>query len=89
MLQTFSMAKPGLTILYPRIIIDGMDYVSTKEASELTGYSIQYIQRLLRQGKIKAEKKGGMYWINLESVKEYKRKMDSLGSEKYSPHRED
>lgn len=72
-----------------RVIIDGMEYVSTQEASDLTGYSIQYLQRLLRQRRIKAVKKGGMYWINLDSLMEYKEKMDSLGSEKYSPYREE
>lgn len=72
-----------------RVIIDGMEYISTQEASDLTGYSIQYLQRLLRQGKINAVKKGGMYWIELNSLEDYKRKMDTLGSEKYSPYRED
>lgn len=74
-----------LTTTYERIIIDGMDYVSVEEASEISGYSTQYIRRLLRQDKINGTKKGYMWWIDLESLKEYKQKMDELGNDKFSP----
>ena len=82
------MVTSMLTINHERIIIDGMEYVSVEEASQITGYSEQYIRRLLRQGKIKAEKKGSMWWVELESLETYKREMDSLGSDKYSPWRD-
>ena len=65
-----------------------MEYVSVEEASKITGYAITYIRQLLRENKIEAEKKGTMWWINLDSLKEYKTEMDRLGSEKYSPYRE-
>ena len=82
------MVTSMLTINHERIIIDGMEYVSVEEASQITGYSEQYIRRLLRQGKIKAEKKGTMWWINLESLTEYKKEMDALGNDKYFQWRE-
>ena len=82
------MVTSTLTINHERIIIDGMEYVSVEEASQITGYSEQYIRRLLRQSKIKAEKKGSMWWVELESLETYKREMDSLGSDKYSPWRD-
>ena len=77
-----------LTVLPPRIIIGDMEYVSVEEAAEITDYDPEYIRRLLRQKKIKAEKKGTMWWIDLESLKEYKKQMDSLGTDKYFPWRE-
>lgn len=72
-----------------RVTIDGMEYVSVEEAAEITGYSEQYIRRLLRQGKVEATKKGYMWWVSLASLKEYKRQMDILGRDKFNPHKED
>lgn len=69
-------------------IIDSMEYVSVEEAAELSGYATAYIRQLLRQGKIKAEKKGTMWWIALESLQEYKKEMDALGNDKYFQWRE-
>lgn len=77
-----------LTIIRSRIIIDGMEYVSVDEAAEATGYAPAYIRRLLRQQKIKAVKKGLMWWIDLESIQAYKKEMDSLGGSKFSPWRD-
>jgi excisionase family DNA binding protein len=82
------MPQWNLTLRHKRIIIDDVEYVSVDEASEITGYAPAYIRRLLRQGKIRAAKKGTMWWIELESLKAYKREMDLLGSEKYSPWRD-
>jgi excisionase family DNA binding protein len=65
-----------------------MEYVSVEEASEITGYAITYIRQLLRESKIKAEKKGTMWWIDLESLKAYKAEMDSLGNDKFFQWRE-
>lgn len=65
-----------------------MEYVSVEEAAKITGYAIAYIRRLLRQNKIKAEKKGTMWWIELESLQEYKKEMDSLGNDRFFPWRE-
>jgi excisionase family DNA binding protein len=82
------MVTSQLTIMHERIIIDGMEYVSVDEAAEITGYASAYIRRLLREGKIRAAKKGSMWWIELDSLEEYKRQMDLLGREKFSPWRD-
>ena len=78
-----------LTVPPSRIIIDGMEYVSVEEAAEITGYDPEYIRRLLRQSKVNAEKKGTMWWIDLDSLKEYKKQMDALGTDKYFQWREE
>lgn len=89
-MQAVAMMLPSkLTITHLRTIIDGMEYVSVEEAAQITGYSEQYVRRLLRQKRVNAVKKGPMYWIELESLKEYKREMDVLGREKHDPRRKD
>lgn len=91
-MQTVITTLPGnrkLTINMGKVIINGMEYLSTDEASELTGYSVQYLRRLIRKKNIVAIKKGGRFWVEVESLMAYKKQMDSLGSEKYSPWRQD
>lgn len=79
--------KNKLTITYPRIIIEGMEYVSVEEAAQITGYNPEYIRRLIRHKVIKAVKKSRVWWIERESLEAYKKQMDSLGGEKFSPWR--
>ncbi len=88
MQQILTAVPHKLTVIPSRIIIDHMEYVSVEEAAEVTGYAPAYIRRLLRQQKIKAEKKGTMWWIDLESLKAYKQEMDALGTDKYFQWRE-
>lgn len=88
-MQDLSSCLQKLTVIHDHLIIDTMEYVSVEEAAEITGYSEQYIRRLLRKGRIKAAKKGYMWWVDLDSLKAYKQQMDALGSEKFSPYRED
>ena len=88
-MQQIAITVPlKLTAPPSRIIIDDMEYVSVDEAAEVTGYAPAYIRRLLRQQKIKAEKKGTMWWVDLDSLKAYKQEMDELGTDKFFPWRE-
>lgn len=48
-----------------------MDWLTTKEASNLSGYNPEHIRRLVRKGKIKAELKGAMFWIDRASFLAY------------------
>ncbi|MFC1974767.1 helix-turn-helix domain-containing protein [Chloroflexota bacterium] len=77
-----------LTRFVSNTIIDNMEYVSVEEAAGITGYAITYIRQLLRENKIKAQKKGTMWWIDLESLKTYKTEMDALGNDKFFQWRE-
>ena len=43
------------------------EYISTAEVAELTGYGETYIRRLVRQGELKADKKGNQYWVDRQS----------------------
>jgi excisionase family DNA binding protein len=44
------------------------DWISTEEAAELSGYHPEHIRRLIRQGKIKASRKGAMFWVDRPSL---------------------
>lgn len=82
------MSCTKLTRTSSNTIIGNMEYVSVEEASEISGYAITYIRQLLREKKIEAEKKGTMWWIDLESLKAYKSEMDTLGNDKFFQWRE-
>lgn len=64
---------------------DPRDWITTKEAAELTGYSVQYIRRLMRQERVVARKWLRDWAISRKSLLEYKNKMDELGQAKHDP----
>lgn len=60
------------------------EYISTAEASELAGYGETYIRRLVRQGKLKADKKGGQYWVDRDSLVAYLEMVKTMGSQRFN-----
>jgi len=60
-----------------QIEIAGITYVSSKRASQSTGYAQDYIGQLARAGHILAQRIGGLWYISLESLAEYKEKAAS------------
>lgn len=64
------------------------EYISTAEAAELAGYGETYIRRLVRQGKLKADKKGGQYWVDRQSLLDYVSTVKRLGSQRFNWRRE-
>ena len=42
-------------------------YYTVKEASEITKYSYQHLARLIKRGKLKANKPSGLKWLIKES----------------------
>ncbi len=61
------------------------EWISTEEAAELSGYSVEYIRRIMRRKKVKAEKRGSMWWIDKASMEKYVRHMQELGPAKFDP----
>ena len=47
------------------------DWITTDEASQLSGYSIVHLRDLIRQKKIEAVKKGSAYWVKHASLTAY------------------
>ena len=54
------------------ITIDGEQFVSSKRASELSGYKQDYIGQLSRGGQILARRVGGLWYISSDSLTKYK-----------------
>lgn len=45
--------------------------IPVKAAAEMTGYNIQYLRRMLRNGKIQGVKVGQMWMIDVEFLRMY------------------
>jgi excisionase family DNA binding protein len=45
---------------------DWYSWLTTQEAATLSGYDIQHVRRLAREGKIGAVKRGRDWWIDYE-----------------------
>ncbi len=50
------------------------DWITTTEAANLSGYHPEHIRRLIRQGKIKAEFKGTMFWVDRRAFEAFLQK---------------
>ena len=40
------------------------EWITTREAAELSGYHVDYLRQLARQGVLPASKKGSMWWVD-------------------------
>ena len=61
------------------------DWIDVTEAVEKAGYHPDHIRRLLRAGKIKAEHKGNMWWVDRASLQAYVDRVDELGTKRFDP----
>ena len=66
-----------------------MNWVTVAEAAEQTSFSHEHIAALARSGKITARKGGGVWLIDLDSLKKYEHRMRELGTKKFDPTRVD
>ncbi|HEY64245.1 MAG TPA: helix-turn-helix domain-containing protein [Caldilineae bacterium] len=60
------------------------EWISVKEAAEISGYKPAYLRQLIRQGRISAERKGTMYWIDRSSLQAYVDEMKRLGTQRFN-----
>jgi hypothetical protein len=63
-----------------KVEIEGREYISSKRASESTGYAQDYIGQLARRGLIDAKRIGGLWYVSQASLAGYKER-----SEAYKP----
>ncbi len=66
------------------VVIEGKLYISSKRASEMTGYSQDYIGQLARGGYIDARRVGGLWHVSLPSVQEHEKKSREAKSQQTS-----
>ena len=57
--------------------IQDKEYISSKRASDLSGYAQDYIGQLARKGLITAQRVGGLWFVSMRSLTEYKSHADT------------
>jgi hypothetical protein len=61
---------------------DGDEWLTVREAVNLSGYNDEYITRLIREGKVKARKISIVWLIDRQSLLSYLGKAQSLGGKR-------
>jgi excisionase family DNA binding protein len=55
------------------------DWITVREAAQLTGYHIEHIRRLTRAGKVNARKFATVWQVDRHSLLAYLKKTEELG----------
>ena len=63
------------------------NYVLIAEAIKQLPFKREHLSYLLREGKIKGHKVGGVWLIDLDDLREYHKRMEELGPHKYNPRK--
>jgi len=60
------------------LVLDPEKFISSKRASEITGYAQDYIGQLSRGALIEARRIGGLWYVSMDSLLAYKNKSDDF-----------
>jgi excisionase family DNA binding protein len=69
--------------LHTEIFID--KHISVQAASEVTGYNIQYMRRMLRSGALRGIKIGQIWLIEVDALKAYLKRVGSTSDRRCGP----
>ena len=58
------------------------EWITTKEAAELSGYHMKHIRRLILAGKVKGRKVSIVWLVDRASLLSYVRKAEKLGAKR-------
>ena len=61
------------------------EWLTTKEAADITGYTDRHIRQSLNNGNIPGRKKGKMWFVRMDDAIAYREKMKRMGSDKHVP----
>ena len=67
--------------------INPTEWITTREAAELTGYAAAYFRQLIKRGRLQARKRGRDWFLDKAEILAYAETMDRLGKKKYDPWR--
>ncbi|RJQ34746.1 hypothetical protein C4556_02015 [Candidatus Parcubacteria bacterium] len=67
------------------INVGGKRYILSRRAAEMSGYSQDYIGQLARGGHIDAQRIGGLWYVEMESLLNYKKDSDNQKPEPPKP----
>ena len=72
-------------ILY-NVAMNEERWISTQEASDLTGYNTEHIRRLVRDNLVTARKFGPLWQVDRFSLLDYLNAAASSSDKRYGPH---
>lgn len=78
--HAFGLKRRYTVPMSDEILVEGVTYISSKRASEITTYAQDYIGQLARSNQIEARRIGGLWYINLGSLESYKSKPEQTSS---------
>jgi len=55
------------------------------QAAHESIYTVEHLRYLVRKQKVKGEKHGGIWLIDLDDLERYEQAMEALGSKKFTP----
>jgi excisionase family DNA binding protein len=58
------------------------DWITTAEAAQISGYHPRYVQRLVREKKVKAQKWGIQWQISRSSLLSYLKTVEKMGAKR-------
>ncbi len=61
------------------------EWLTVPEAALLSGYHANHLRRLIRSSEIKAQKRGGRWWVDKESVEAYIAAASDASDARYGP----
>jgi excisionase family DNA binding protein len=64
---------------------DTEEWITVQEAAGISGYSEQYLRRLIRQGEIKARKFGTIWQVDRSSLTVYLKRAGKSEDRRYGP----
>lgn len=59
--------------------------VLVSQAAEESSYSVSHIRLLMRQDKVKGDKIGGIWMVDIDDLKRYEQAMQEEGTKKFDP----
>lgn len=68
----------GMSDVSNQIDLGGAIYISSRRASEITGYAQDYIGQLARSGQIDARRVSGLWYVLEDSLKKHKERADEF-----------
>jgi len=68
-----------------KVVTISAGWISSQEAAKLTGYTVRYLCKLARDGRLRATKLGRDWLFERESLVKWREKMQKLGAKKHSP----
>jgi len=64
---------------------DTEEWITVQEAAEISGYSEEYLRRLIRKGDIKARKFGTIWQVDRSSLGAYLKEAGKSEDRRYGP----